>query len=106
MRTEYSSQNTYYAAMRFASIFGLIAAFTKNYYILGFSIILLIGACIQYSSMGNILIDINELARNPNNIMNYENLYKLRDYNNYAIIFYTIIFLLAIFLQFYSKSKA
>lgn len=105
LRTEYSSQNTYYATMRFAFIFALIAASTKNYYILAFSIILLIGAYIQYSSMGNILIDINELARNPNNNMNYDNLYKLRDYNNYAIIFYTIIFLIAIFLQFYSKSK-
>jgi hypothetical protein len=57
LHTEYSSQNTYYATMRMA-----FAA--KNFYILAFSIILLIGGYIQYKFMGEILIEINEATRN------------------------------------------
>ena len=64
LRTEYASQNTYYATMRMAFAISLVSAYTKNFYILAFSIILLIGGYIQYNFMGNILIDINEVTRN------------------------------------------
>lgn len=64
LRTEYSSQNTYYATMRMAFAVALVSAYTKNFYILAFSIILLIGGYIQYKFMGEILIEINEATRN------------------------------------------
>jgi hypothetical protein len=64
LHTEYSSQNTYYATMRMAFAVALVSAYTKNFYILAFSIILLIGGYIQYKFMGEILIEINEATRN------------------------------------------
>ena len=62
LRTEYSSQNTYFATMRIAFAFALVSAYTKSYHILGFTIILLLGGYLQYKFMGKILIDINELT--------------------------------------------
>ena len=106
LRTEYASQNTYYATMRMAFAIGLVSAYTKNYYILVFSIILLIGGYIQYKFMGNILININELSRSGENNINYDELYKLREFNNIIFIFYTLIFSLALMMQFkYDKRK-
>ena len=100
LRTEYASQNTYYATIRMAFAIALVSAYTKNFYVLAFSIILLIGGYIQYKFMGQILIDINELTRNNNKKVNYRDLYKLREFNSKIFIFYTILFLIAIFLQF------
>jgi len=105
LRTEYASQNTYYATMRMAFAIALVSAYTKNFYILAFSIILLIGGYIQYKFMGQILIDINELTRNNNKKVDYKDLYKLREFNNKIFIFYTILFLIAIFLQFNHDKK-
>ena len=106
LRTEYSSQNTYYATMRLAFAIGLVSAYTKNFYILLFSIILLIGGYIQYNVMSKILIEINEVTRNNKKIINYDDLYKLRKINNIILLFYTLLFILAIFLQFnYNKKK-
>lgn len=106
LRTEYSSQNTYYATMRLAFAIGLVSAYTKNFYILLFSIILLIGGYIQYNVMSKILIEINELTRNNKKIINYDDLYKLRKFNNVILLFYTLLFILAILLQFnYNKKK-
>lgn len=105
LRTEYASQNTYYATMRMAFAIALVSAYTKNFYVLAFSIILLIGGYIQYKFMGNILIEINEVTRNNNKNINYNDLYKLREFNNIVFIFYTIIFILAIFLQFNHDKK-
>ena len=39
LRTEYASQNTYYATMRMAFAIALVSAYTKNFYVLAFSII-------------------------------------------------------------------
>ena len=100
LRTEYASQNTYYATMRMAFAIALVSAYTKNFYVLAFSIILLIGGYIQYKFMGNILIEINEVTRNNKKNVDYNDLYKLREFNNIVFIFYTIIFIIAIFLQF------
>lgn len=100
LRTEYASQNTYYATIRMAFAIALVSAYTKNFYVLAFSIILLIGGYIQYKFMGQILIDINELTRNNNKKVDYRDLYKLRELNSKIFIFYTILFLIAIFLQF------
>ena len=105
LRTEYASQNTYYATMRMAFAIALVSAYTKNFYVLGFSIILLIGGYIQYKFMGNILIEINELTRNNKKNVDYNDLYKLREFNNIVFIFYTIIFIIAIFLQFNHDRK-
>lgn len=106
LRTEYASQNTYYATMRMAFAMGLVSAYTKNLYVLGFSIILLIGGFIQYKFMGNILININELSRNGKKNIDYNEIYKLREFNNMIFIFYTVIFIIAILLQFkYDKKK-
>lgn len=106
LRTEYASQNTYYATMRMAFAMGLVSAYTKNLYVLGFSIILLIGGFIQYKFMGNILININELSRNGKKNIDYNEIYKLREFNNLIFIFYTVIFIIAILLQFkYDKKK-
>lgn len=105
LRTEYASQNTYYATMRMAFAIALVSAYTKNFYILAFSIILLIGGYIQYKFMGNILIEINEVTRNNKKNVNYNDLYKLREFNNLVFIFYTIIFIIAIFLQFIHDRK-
>lgn len=105
LRAEYASQNTYYATMRMAFAIALVSAYTKNFYVLAFSIILLIGGYIQYKFMGNILIEINEVTRNNNKNINYNDLYKLREFNNIVFIFYTIIFILAIFLQFNHDKK-
>jgi hypothetical protein len=105
LRTEYASQNTYYATMRMAFAIALVSAYTKNFYILAFSIILLIGGYIQYKFMGNILIEINEVTRNNKKNVDYNDLYKLREFNNIVFIFYTIIFIIAIFLQFFHDRK-
>jgi len=105
LRTEYASQNTYYATMRMAFAVALVSAYTKNFYVLAFSIILLIGGYIQYKFMGNILIEINEVTRNNKKNVNYNDLYKLREFNNLVFIFYTIIFIIAIFLQFIHDRK-
>ena len=105
LRTEYASQNTYYATMRMAFAIALISAYTKNFYVLAFSIILLIGGYIQYKFMGNILIEINEVTRNNKKNVDYNDLYKLREFNNLVFIFYTIIFIIAIFLQFIHDRK-
>lgn len=105
LRTEYASQNTYYATMRMAFAIALVSAYTKNFYVLAFSIILLIGGYIQYKFMGNILIEINELTRNNKKNVDYNDLYKLREFNNIVFIFYTIIFIIAIFLQFNHDRK-
>lgn len=105
LRTEYASQNTYYATMRMAFAIALVSAYTKNFYILAFSIILLIGGYIQYKFMGNILIEINEVTRNNKKNVDYNNLYKLREFNNIVFVFYTIIFIIAIFLQFFHDRK-
>ena len=105
LRTEYASQNTYYATMRAAFAIALVSAYTKNFYVLAFSIILLIGGYIQYKFMGNILIEINELTRNNKKNVDYNDLYKLREFNNIVFIFYTIIFIIAIFLQFNHDRK-
>jgi hypothetical protein len=105
LRAEYASQNTYYATMRMAFAIALVSAYTKNFYILAFSIILLIGGYIQYNFMGNILIEINELAKNNKKNIDNKDLYKLREYNNIVLLFYTIIFIIAIFLQFYHNKK-
>ena len=105
LRTEYASQNTYYATMRMAFAIALVSAYTKNFYVLAFSIILLIGGYIQYKFMGNILIEINEVTRNNNKNVDYNDLYKLREFNNIVFIFYTIIFIIAIFLQFNHDRK-
>jgi hypothetical protein len=105
LRTEYASQNTYYATMRTAFAIALVSAYTKNFYVLAFSIILLIGGYIQYKFMGNILIEINELTRNNKKNVDYNDLYKLREFNNIVFIFYTIIFIIAIFLQFNHDRK-
>jgi len=105
LRTEYSSQNTYYATMRMAFAVALVSAYTKNFYILAFSIILLIGGYIQYKFMGEILIEINEATRNNKKNVDYNDLYKLREFNNSVFIFYTIIFIIAIFLQFIHDRK-
>lgn len=105
LRTEYASQNTYYATMRMAFAIALVSAYTKNFYVLAFSIIILIGGYIQYKFMGNILIEINEVTRNNKKNVNYNDLYKLREFNNLVFIFYTIIFIIAIFLQFIHDRK-
>jgi len=105
LHTEYSSQNTYYATMRMAFAVALVSAYTKNFYILAFSIILLIGGYIQYKFMGEILIEINEATRNNKKNVDYNDLYKLREFNNSVFIFYTIIFIIAIFLQFIHDRK-
>ena len=105
LRTEYASQNTYYATMRAGVAIALVSAYTKNFYVLAFSIILLIGGYIQYKFMGNILIEINELTRNNKKNVDYNDLYKLREFNNIVFIFYTIIFIIAIFLQFNHDRK-
>ena len=105
LRTEYASQNTYYITMRMAFAIALVSAYTKNFYILAFSIILLIGGYIQYKFMGKILIDINELTRNNKKNVDYNDLYKLREFNNIVFVFYTIIFIIAIFLQFNYNRK-
>jgi hypothetical protein len=105
LRTEYASQNTYYATMRMAFAIALVSAYTKNFYVLAFSIILLIGGYIQYKFMGNILIEINEVTRNNKKNVDYNDLYKLREFNNIVFIFYTIIFIIAIFLQFNHDRK-
>lgn len=105
LRTEYASQNTYYATMRMAFAIALVSAYTKNFYVLAFSIIILIGGYIQYKFMGNILIEINEVTRNNKKNVNYNDLYKLREFNNLVFIFYTIIFIIAIFLQFNHDKK-
>lgn len=105
LRTEYASQNTYYATMRMAFAIALVSAYTKNFYVLAFSIILLIGGYIQYKFMGDILIEINEVTRNNNKNVDYNDLYKLREFNNLVFIFYTIIFIIAIFLQFNHNRK-
>lgn len=105
LRTEYASQNTYYATMRMAFAIALVSAYTKNFYVLAFSIILLIGGYIQYKFMGNILIEINELTRNNKKNVDYNDLYKLREFNNIVFVFYTIIFIIAIFLQFNHDRK-
>lgn len=105
LRTEYASQNTYYATMRMAFAIALVSAYTKNFYVLAFSIILLIGGYIQYKFMGNILIEINEVTRNNKKNVDYNDLYKLRKFNNIVFIFYTIIFIIAIFLQFNHNRK-
>lgn len=105
LRTEYASQNTYYATMRMAFAIALVSAYTKNFYVLAFSIILLIGGYIQYKFMGNILIEINELTRNNKKNVDYNDLYKLREFNNIVFIFYTIIFIIAIFLEFNHDRK-
>ena len=105
LRTEYASQNTYYATMRMAFTIALVSAYTKNFYVLAFSIILLIGGYIQYKFMGNILMEINELTRNNKKNVDYNDLYKLREFNNIVFIFYTIIFIIAIFLQFNHDRK-
>ena len=105
LRTEYASQNTYYATIRIAFAIALVSAYTKNFYVLAFSIILLIGGYIQYKFMGNILIEINELTRNNKKNVDYNDLYKLREFNNIVFIFYTIIFILAVFLQFNHNRK-
>jgi len=105
LRTEYASQNTYYATMRMAFVIALVSAYTKNFYVLAFSIILLIGGYIQYKFMGNILIEINEVTRNNKKNVDYNDLYKLREFNNIVSIFYTIIFIIAIFLQFNHDRK-
>jgi len=76
LRTEYASQNTYYAKMRMAFAIALVSAYTKNFYVLAFSIILLIGGYIQYKFMGDILIEINEVTRNNNKNVDYNDLYK------------------------------
>ena len=55
--------------------------------------------------MGNILIEINEITRNNKKNLDYNDLYKLREFNNIIFIFYTIIFLIAIFLQFNNNKK-
>lgn len=95
LRTEYASQNTYFATMRLAFAIGLISAYTKSLYILGFSILLLLGGYIQYKLMGEILININ---KNPENTD--INIYKMREINNYIFIFYSILFILCIYFQF------
>lgn len=105
LRTEYASQNTYYATMRMAFAVALVSAYTKNFYVLAFSIILLIGGYIQYKFMGQILIEINEVTRNNKKNVDYNDLYKLREFNNSVFIFYTIIFIIAIFLQFFHDRK-
>ena len=105
LRTEYASQNTYYATMRAGVAIALVSAYTKNFYVLAFSIILLIGGYIQYKFMGNILIEINELTRNNKKNVDYNDLYKLREFNNIVFIFYTIIFIIAIFLEFNHDRK-
>ena len=105
LRTEYASQNTYYATMRMAFAVALVSAYTKNFYVLAFSIILLIGGYIQYKFMGQILIEINEVTRNNKKNVDYNYLYKLREFNNSVFIFYTIIFIIAIFLQFFHDRK-
>lgn len=105
LRTEYASQNTYYATMRMAFAIALVSAYTKNFYVLAFSIILLIGGYIQYKFMGNILIEINEVTTNNKKNVDYKDLYKLRKFNNIVFIFYTIIFIIAIFLQFNHNRK-
>ena len=105
LRTEYASQNTYYATMRMAFAIALVSAYTKNFYVLAFSIILLIGGYIQYKFMGNILMEINEVTRNNKKNVDYNDLYKLREFNNIVFIFYTIIFIIAIFLQFIHDRK-
>jgi len=105
LRAEYASQNTYYATMRMAFAIALVSAYTKNFYILAFSIILLIGGYIQYNFMGNILIEINELAKNNKKNIDNKDLYRLREFNNIVLLFYTIIFIIAIFLQFYHNKK-
>jgi hypothetical protein len=105
LRREYASQNTYYATMRMAFVIALVSAYTKNFYVLAFSIILLIGGYIQYKFMGNILIEINEVTTNNKKNVDYKDLYKLRKFNNIVFIFYTIIFIIAIFLQFNHNRK-
>jgi len=55
--------------------------------------------------MGNILIEINEVTRNNKKNVDYNDLYKLREFNNSVFIFYTIIFIIAIYLQFNHNRK-
>lgn len=95
LRSEYASQNTYFATMRLAFAIGLVSAYTKSLYILIFSIILLIGGYIQYKLMGEVLININKNHDNRN-----KKIFKMREINNYIFIFYSILFMICIFLQY------
>ena len=89
LRSEYASQNTYFATMRLAFAIGLVSAYTKSLYILIFSIVLLIGGYIQYKLMGEVLININKNHNNRN-----KKIFKMREINNYIFIFYSILFIL------------
>lgn len=95
LRSEYASQNTYFATMRLAFAIGLVSAYTKSLYILIFSIVLLIGGYIQYKLMGEVLININKNHNNRN-----KKIFKMREINNYIFIFYSILFIICIFLQY------
>ena len=108
LRTELSSQNTYYATVRTTFAIAVVAAYTQKWYILLFSILVIIGGYIQYYMVGDILKNINERKDdlNDNEERNkYYELYKLRDVNNKVLLFYCVLFGIAVLLEFFTEKR-
>lgn len=112
LRTELSSQNTYYSIMRAAFTIALVASYTRKWFILGFSILLLIGAYVQYYLLGELLVKIHKNENNTENIKANETdteietenyVYKLRNSNKYLIFYYSVLFILVIILEYFIK---
>lgn len=108
LRTELSSQNTYFSTMRTAFALAVVAAYTQKWFILLFSIILLIGGYSQYYMLGDILKNINEKQEYENDKEErnkYYELYKLRENNNKILLFYCLIFGIAVTLEFMTEKR-
>lgn len=80
--------------MRAAFTIALVASYTRKWFILGFSILLLIGAYVQYYLLGELLVKIHKNENNTENIKANETdteietenyVYKLRNSNKYLI---------------------
>ena len=108
LRTELSSQNTYFATMRTAFALAVVAAYTQKWFILLFSIILLFGGYIQYYMLGDIIKNINDKTYDLNDDEErnkYYDLYQLREVNNKVLLFYVILFSIAIMLEFITETR-
>jgi len=99
IRTELAAENTYLATMRVAFTLAIVATFTQKWFILGFSILLLLGALIQYHKLSKYLIVMNTSKKEDSE----EAISRLANINKYVFIFYSSIFILTIIIEYLTQ---
>jgi hypothetical protein len=102
LRTELSSQRTYLSTSRLSLAIALIAGVTKQTSICLYAILTSILAYVQYIILSHILKDI--MSKDAKQL-SLDDIFVLNKYNKVVFLIYTLLGMLVIYYEFYSKKK-